>query len=94
MRELIVDMERVEALISEMSLDQKIGQMVQAERNTISPGEVKTHHIGSVLSGGGSSPGNNRPEDWLDMIDAYWDASLDTPLGIPHSLRHRCRAWQ
>ncbi len=83
MREPIVDMERVEALIAEMSLNQKIGQMVQAERSTISPDEVKAHHIGSVLSGGGSYPGNNHPEDWLDMIDAYWDASLDTPLGIP-----------
>ena len=49
MCELIFDVERVEALIAEMSLDQKIGQMVQAERNTISPDEVKVHHIGSVF---------------------------------------------
>lgn len=60
-----------------MTLDQKIGQMTQPERAHITPGEVKRFHIGSVLSGGGSCPGGNRPADWVAMNDAYWAASME-----------------
>ncbi|MFT4976162.1 MAG: beta-glucosidase, partial [Myxococcota bacterium] len=75
---------RVEALLSQMSLEQKIGQMAQPERMHITPEEVRAHHIGSVLSGGGSFPGENRLSDWVEMNDAYWAASArDGGLGIP-----------
>ncbi len=69
-----------------MTLDQKIGQMTQPERMHVSPSEVKRYHIGSVLSGGGSCPGDNRPVDWVAMNDAYWSASMeedDDHLAIP-----------
>jgi len=78
--------ERVEALLSGMTLAQKIGQMTQPERMAITPDEVHKFHIGSVLSGGGSCPGNNRPSDWVEMNDAYWMASMvedDQHLAIP-----------
>lgn len=68
--------ERVEALVRRMSLAQKIGQMTQPDRRYIRPDEVGSHHIGSVLSGGGSYPGDNRPDDWVAMNDAYWAASM------------------
>ncbi|MEJ2538853.1 MAG: glycoside hydrolase family 3 protein [Gemmatimonadota bacterium] len=68
--------DRVESLLSRMSLAQKLGQMTQPERQHITPGEVTRFHIGSVLSGGGSAPGDNRPEDWVAMNDAYWAASM------------------
>lgn len=78
---------RVEDLLSQMSLDQKIGQMTQPERMACSPEDVKNYHLGSVLSGGGSSPGDNRPKDWVMMNDAYWAASMDSDsdehLAIP-----------
>ncbi len=76
----------VEALLSQMSLQQKIGQMTQPERMAVTPEQVREFHIGSVLSGGGSCPGDNRPGDWVEMNDAYWMASMDaddTPLRIP-----------
>lgn len=69
--------EKVEALLERMSLDQKIGQMTQPERMEVSAEEVRDYHIGSVLSGGGSCPGDNRPEDWVKMCDAYWQASME-----------------
>ncbi len=78
--------EKVEELLSKMTLDQKIGQMTQPERREISTEEVKTYHIGSVLSGGGSLPGDNNPADWVAMNDAYWAASMDSSndsLAIP-----------
>ncbi|MEM9920147.1 MAG: glycoside hydrolase family 3 protein [Bacteroidota bacterium] len=69
--------QRVESILQQMTLDQKIGQMTQTERMAISPEEVKAYHIGSVLSGGGSVPGDNKPADWIAMNDAYWAASME-----------------
>ena len=68
---------RVEQLLSRMNLEQKIGQMTQTERMTVTPEEVKSFHLGSVLSGGGSAPGENQPTDWLAMCDEYWAASME-----------------
>jgi beta-glucosidase len=67
----------VAELLAKMTLDQKVGQIVQPERMFIVPEEVKKYHIGSVLSGGGSTPGDNKPEDWIKMNDAYWAASVE-----------------
>ena len=78
--------ERVAELLARMNLDQKIGQMTQPERMNVTPEEVKRYHIGSVLSGGGSCPGDNRPADWVAMNDAYWTASMEEDedhLAIP-----------
>jgi len=69
-----------------MTLAQKLGQMTQPERQHISPEEVTRYHIGSILSGGGSAPGENLPEDWVAMNDAYWAASVaegEGQLSIP-----------
>lgn len=77
---------RISELLAKMSLDQKVGQIVQPERQFVTPEEVKNYHIGSVLSGGGSVPGDNKPEDWIKMNDAYWAASMeedDDHLAIP-----------
>ncbi len=75
---------RVEALLARMNLDHKAGQMVQAERMAVGPDEVRDYHLGSVLSGGGSCPGDNQPADWIAMNDAYWVASVtEGPGRVP-----------
>jgi len=77
---------QISELLAKMTLDQKIGQLLQPERQFITPEEVKKYHIGSVLSGGGSVPGDNKPEDWIKMNDAYWAASMEEDenhLAIP-----------
>jgi beta-glucosidase len=77
---------KVNALLSVMTLEQKVGQMTQAERTTCSPEQAKQFHIGSILSSAGSCPGNNQLQDWVEMNDAYWKASTekdDDHLGIP-----------
>ena len=54
--------ERVTDLLARMSLDEKIGQMCQAERGALaSPDEIRTYYLGSLLSGGGSAPADNSP---------------------------------
>ncbi|GAA4616300.1 glycoside hydrolase family 3 protein [Saccharopolyspora hordei] len=75
--------DRVEDLLSRMSLQDKIGQMTQAEREAADPAAAAEAGIGSILSGGGSAPTPNTAESWADMYDAYQRAALNTPLGIP-----------
>ena len=75
--------DRVEDLLSLMTLEEKIGQMTQAERMYITNGDIAEYFIGSVLSGGGSTPYNNTPEGWADMYDSFQKDALSTRLGIP-----------
>ncbi|MDI2029520.1 glycoside hydrolase family 3 N-terminal domain-containing protein [Saccharopolyspora sp. TS4A08] len=75
--------DRVEDLLSRMSLQDKIGQMTQAERVAADPRTAASASLGSVLSGGGSAPEPNTAESWADMYDEYQRAATSTPLGIP-----------
>jgi beta-glucosidase len=72
------------ALLDRMSLDEKIGQMVQAECNGLaSVRDVRTYHLGSILSGGNGDPMTNSLEDWTDLYDSLQKEALQTRLGIP-----------
>ena len=76
---------RVRRIVAGMTLAQKVGQMTQAEIKSITPEEVRTYYIGSVLNGGGSWPGGNKHAsvaDWLRLADAYYDASMHTDLPV------------
>ena len=76
--------QRVEKLLACMTLDEKIGQMTQVEKNSIKPGDITKYFIGSILSGGGGSPaGNNTPEGWAAMVNGFQEQALATRLGIP-----------
>lgn len=75
--------ERVESLLGKMTLAEKIGQMTQAERQHATPEDVKKYYLGSILNGGGSVPGKNRRQDWVEMISGYQEAAQSTRLGIP-----------
>jgi beta-glucosidase len=75
--------QRVEDLLSQMTLEEKIGQMTQVEKNSLPHGAVKEYFIGSVLSGGGGNPDPNTPESWLEMVTSFQQEALETRLGIP-----------
>ena len=77
---------RVAEILASMTLEQKIGQMVQPEIKSITPEEVRQYYIGSVLNGGGSWPAKNKHasvQDWVALADAYYDASMGTDAKIP-----------
>jgi beta-glucosidase len=74
---------RVEDLLKRMTLDEKIGQMTQVEKNSIRTGDITKYYIGSILSGGGGSPFTNTPAAWYEMVAGYQDEALKTRLGIP-----------
>ncbi|BCJ77150.1 beta-glucosidase [Catellatospora sp. IY07-71] len=74
---------RVADLMSRMTLDEKLGQMTQAERGSVTAADLTAYRLGSVLSGGGSAPNPNTATGWADMYDGFQRAALATPLGIP-----------
>ena len=76
--------QRVSALLSQMTLDEKIGQMTQIESDSVDPAGVGQFLLGSVLaSGSGNPPGENTAQNWYAMVDGYQQAALGTRLGIP-----------
>ncbi|MEV7968782.1 exo 1,3/1,4-beta-D-glucan glucohydrolase [Sphaerisporangium sp. NPDC088356] len=80
------DEKRVAKILAGMTLAEKIGQMTQPEISAVTPAEVAQYGIGSVLNGGGSWPGGDKhatPKAWLDLADAYWQASVGTRTKIP-----------
>ncbi len=74
---------RVEDLLKRMTIEEKIGQMTQVEKNSIFPGDITKYYIGSILSGGGGSPTDNSAKGWYAMVDAYQQEALATRLKIP-----------
>jgi beta-glucosidase len=76
---------RVADLLGRMTLDEKIGQMTQAERADITnnTADIATYGLGSLLSGGGSAPATNTATGWADMYDTFQRAALTNRLGIP-----------
>jgi beta-glucosidase len=68
-----------------MTLAEKVGQMTQAERGSVDAdqSQIAADKLGSLLSGGGSTPTPNTPTAWADMIDGYQRQALSTRLHIP-----------
>ncbi len=75
---------RVQDLLSYMTLEEKVGQMTQVDRQFLeSEADIAKYYLGSLLSGGGSVPEPNTPPAWVEMIDRYQKITLSTRLGIP-----------
>lgn len=75
---------RVADLLSRMSLAEKTGQMTQAERGAVGTGaDVTADDLGSLLSGGGSTPTPNTAEAWAKMIDSFQLRARATRFQIP-----------
>ena len=46
-------------MLKKMTVEEKVGQVVQGDIASITPADMKKYHLGSVLNGGGSAPGND-----------------------------------
>jgi len=68
-----------------MTIEEKVGQMTQAEQNAlVEVSDIENLFLGSLLSGGSSDPkAGNSLEAWTDMYDGYQKRALTTRLGIP-----------
>src|SRR5262245_48207639 len=81
--------EKIAALLKKMTVEEKVGQVIQGDIASITPADMKKYHLGSVLNGGGSAPGGDEwapPKKWLELADQFYYASIDTSdggVGIP-----------
>ncbi|VUD45956.1 Beta-glucosidase BoGH3B [Thalassocella blandensis] len=75
---------QIDSFLGRMSLEEKIGQIIQPEIAWTTPEDVKKYHLGSVLNGGGSMPNQNKYaslNDWVTLADQYYESSMDTSDG-------------
>ena len=73
-----------EAIVGQMAVEQKVAQLIQGEIRGLTPDDVRKYGLGSVLNGGGAFPGGDKyasPQDWVDLADAYYSASIDGSEG-------------
>ncbi|MBF7074229.1 glycoside hydrolase family 3 C-terminal domain-containing protein [Glaciecola sp. MH2013] len=74
---------RVKALLADMTLEQKIAQMIQPEIRDISVEDMRKYGFGSYLNGGGAFPNNNKhstPQDWINLAEDMYQASIDASI--------------
>ncbi len=81
--EIVVDETYIENLLDSLTLAEKAGQMLQAEKNGASTTDVRIYNLGSVLSGGGSSPSDNTAYNWYLMYEGFQYAATQSSSGIP-----------
>jgi beta-glucosidase len=84
LRPIAADEARIADLLKRMTLEEKVGQILQANITDITPEEVRRYHIGSVLNGGNAGPGGDdyaAPPKWLALADQFWAASTDRSQG-------------
>ncbi|KXU98505.1 1,4-beta-D-glucan glucohydrolase [Stenotrophomonas sp. DDT-1] len=75
---------RITDLMAGMTVEDKVGQLVQGDIASVTPDDVRRYRLGSILAGGNSDPGGRydaSPAEWLALADAFYDASMDTSKG-------------
>ncbi len=83
-RQLPATEARIAALLARMTIEERVGQVIQADIASVTPDDVRHYHLGSVLNGGSSGPNGDDlapPEKWLALADAFYAASIDTSAG-------------
>ena len=72
--------EFIDTLVSQMTLEQKVGQIIMPEINSVTPEQAKKYHFGTILNGGGGFPNQNKNstvEDWKNLSKSYYDVSTE-----------------
>ncbi|WP_416970344.1 glycoside hydrolase family 3 N-terminal domain-containing protein [Streptomyces sp. 4F14] len=77
---------QVAGILAQLTLEEKVGQMIQPELAELTPEDVRDFHIGSALNGAGIWPGGKRHasvQDWVDTVDRFWEAAEEGWQGRP-----------
>lgn len=80
---------RIADLLKRMTVEEKVGQVVQGDIASLTPEDVRRYHLGSVLNGGNSAPNNDEfapASEWLKLADRFYEASVDKSdggVGVP-----------
>jgi beta-glucosidase len=75
---------RISDLIARMTVEEKVGQVIQADIASVTPDDVRDYHLGAVLNGGNSGPDGDdfaAAPRWLALADAFYAASIDRRAG-------------
>jgi beta-glucosidase len=75
---------KITELVAQLSLEQKVGQLIQPELRHVTPQDITEYSVGAVLNGGGSYPAENKHAkvaDWLALADGFYRASMSTEGG-------------
>ncbi|MBC7002411.1 glycoside hydrolase family 3 C-terminal domain-containing protein [Photobacterium sp. BZF1] len=77
-------------IVSQMTLEEKVGQMIQPDLRGVTPAEARDFKLGSILNGGGAWPQDNKhasAQDWANKADEFWfaveEAYADRPFRVP-----------
>ena len=77
---------RIDALLARMTPEEKVGQLIQADIDSITPDDLRHYPLGSVLNGADHAPGNDKlasPREWLKLADRFYEASTAAPHAVP-----------
>ncbi len=72
----------VSALLARMTLEEKVGQVIQADIGSITPADLARYPIGSILAGGNSAPGGDEranPMAWVQLARDFRAAAAARP---------------
>jgi beta-glucosidase len=75
--------QRISDMLTQMTLAQKVAQMIQPEIRDITVEDMRKYGFGSFLNGGGAFPNDNKhatPADWIALAEAMYQASVDDSL--------------
>ncbi|MET0988154.1 MAG: glycoside hydrolase family 3 protein [Steroidobacteraceae bacterium] len=75
---------RIDSLLAQLTVEEKVGQIIIANTNNASVDDVRQYHLGAILTGGNLSAVKNDPvppQAWLVAADDYYAASMDTSGG-------------
>jgi beta-glucosidase len=73
---------QIDQLLQRMTLEEKVGQLIQADIGSITPADLATYPIGSILAGGNSSPdGDERAplSEWVALAQDFREAAASRP---------------
>jgi beta-glucosidase len=76
---------RARSIVAGMTVEQKVGQITQADIRSVTPDDARRYYLGSILNGGGAWPGMNMHasvDDWLKLSDQYYRASMSTDMAV------------
>ena len=80
------DMAFVDELLSEMTLEEKVGQTIMADLDFIKPSDLNRYPIGGILNGGNTSPNGNQrasTNEWKQLAQDFYDESITSGAGVP-----------
>ena len=77
---------KIAGILAEMTIEQKVGQMIQADISLITPADLTRYPLGSILAGGNSGPFGDERADaatWARQVAAFREASRKSGSGVP-----------